>query len=378
MLSGVPVNASMHAGSRARVFVVLLAFAFAQAHTLGTVFTDAEIAACDKIRIPKIVSTPSRVIVFGQCRNYGAALNATGHGALGDDFSTNQIVSKTSQDGGKTWGGFKKWPSKGVSNPTPIYDHQRSAVILLYQQYPEVDPSFNITTFVQVSKDDGASFESPVDITQQISACSPHAPEHMVQFSAGSRVQTSSGRLLVTAHNDKGMGCVLSSDNGGASWAAVALPKTKEISVVEVNPGNLLMNGRRVQPMPPNVAPDHRINYRSKDDGMSWGAAEDSGLVSHECEGAMLSRPRAGHTKNTIFYSGVSSDDRKGLALQCSQDGGHTWPHSTQKFSGVAGYSDMAMLPDGKNFMVVFEVSGGKGGARSDVAGGQFCSSSNK
>ena len=166
MLSGVPVNASMHAGSRARVFVVLLAFAFAQAHTLGTVFTDAEIAACDKIRIPKIVSTPSRVIVFGQCRNYGAALNATGHGALGDDFSTNQIVSKTSQDGGKTWGGFKKWPSKGVSNPTPIYDHQRSAVILLYQQYPEVDPSFNITTFVQVSKDDGASFESPVDITQ--------------------------------------------------------------------------------------------------------------------------------------------------------------------------------------------------------------------
>eukprot|EP00936_MAST-01D_sp_MAST-1D-sp1_P002656 g2656.t1 len=365
----------MHAKHRARVFIVLLAFAYSQAHTPGVVFTDAEIAACDKIRIPKIVSTPSRVIVFGQCRNYGAASRAPDHEAFGDDFSTNQIVSKTSTDGGISWVDFKKWSSKGISNPTPIYDHQRSSVLLLYQKYPEADPSFNITTFVQMSKDDGASFGHPVDITHQISACSPHAPKHMVQLSAGSRVQTSSGRLLFTAHNDEGMGCVLSSDDGGASWAAVALQKTKEISVVEVNPGNLLMNGRRVQPMPPNVNPDHRINYRSKDDGLSWGAAEDSGLVSHECEGALLAKPRVGHTKNAIFYSGVSSDDRKGLVLQCSLDGGHTWPHSTQKYADTAGYSDMAMLPDGKNFIVVFEVSGGKGGARSDVAGGKFCGS---
>ena len=152
--------------------------ACAQAGALQAVFTDAEVAGCDKIRIPKIVSTPSQLILWGQCRNYGASATTARRdtnaslAALGDDFSTNQIVSKTSRDGGKSWGNFRKWGSRGLSNPTPVYDRLRSAVVLLYQRYPTSDPSFNITTYVQVSKDDGESFGPAVDITSQLRACS--------------------------------------------------------------------------------------------------------------------------------------------------------------------------------------------------------------
>lgn len=336
------------------------------------VFTDDEVEGCGKIRIPKIVSTPSQVIVWGQCRNYGSSIYeeklATKDDFVGDDFSTNQIVSKISTDNGTTWSEFTKNKNIGFSNPTPIYDDERKQVVLLYQYYPDEDPSYKVETFAQISKDDGKTFGDPINITDQVIACSPKAPNHMMQFSAGSRAQTSSGRLIVTGHNDKGMGCIFYSDDGGSTWSANYMnQKTKEISAAEVNPGNLLLNGRD-----PEGRLGERNNYRSKDDGDTWGDPEVSELETHSCEGAILARPLEGSTKSTIFYSGVDDNDRNGLTLRCSLDGGHSWPYSSNKYSGKAGYSDMALLPDG-DIIAVFEAQGGHAGAKSTHTDGSFC-----
>ena len=97
----------------------------------------------------------------------------------------------------------------------------------------------------KVSKDDGISWGNPVDITHFIDRGCNQGPGGQVCGAAGSRVATSSGRLVFAGHSSEGV-CVWYSDDGGATYQVNkgGMIVGNEISIADLGGGNLYMNGR--------------------------------------------------------------------------------------------------------------------------------------
>lgn len=394
------------------LLIVLLALFFttaAASSPLSSIFTPSEIAGCGKIRIPELVLTPSRILAFGQCRDFKPQPQQ--HRGFGDNMLHAKVVSKASSDGGITWENYTiHSPRTGFSHGAPIYDAVMKQVILQYQYHPQALPEDNSSTFQKISEDDGLSWGAPRDITDQLNGCNPFRPVQMQVESAGSKIQTSSGRLLFTGHSYHNDSCVWYSDDHGQTYQSAARFVGNEVSMAEVSPGRLVMNGRGTQfPWHP-----HRAHYESMDDGSTWSVGTKSELVGINCEGALIAvkpaaatvkcmnstddwkchsqcepcfhqpcgcpdgcravnacgccepvaKPLSDNSMATLYFSEPVGEGRTSLVLRCSHDGGKTWP-GTRAVNGnnKAAYSALLELPEAvdsgaakKKILVVWEL----------------------
>ena len=320
------------------------------------VFSDAELAKCGgKIRIPQLVWTPSRLLLIAQCRCWGWPVAKTGgcdhpstvdtaSPSLNDNMLYSRVISKASIDG-HNWENFTVLSPTSHSHGMPIYDRITQAVILQYQYHPNESPELNSTLFQRISRDDGLTWEDARNITAEIKGCNPSIDEMQV-ISAGSKIQTKSGRLMFSGHTNgrhQGMACIWYSDDHGKTYSTWGPFKGDEASFAELHPaGHLLLNGRGLNfPWSPN-----RTDYFSDDGGTTWTSGGASTLLDNNlfgCEGALAAVPTT-HGMPTLYFSEPVGSNRTNLVLRCSHDGGKTWPSALPvNGNGPAAYS--ALLP---------------------------------
>merc|ERR1711871_656533 len=88
------------------------------------------------------------------------------------------------------------------ANGAAIYDSQRKRLVVQYNFIPggSTAPVVNTSTFQIFSSDDGETWTEPQDITDMLAACNPNIGNMQVQ-TAGSKIQTPSGRLVWAGHD---------------------------------------------------------------------------------------------------------------------------------------------------------------------------------
>lgn len=134
------------------------------------------------------------------------------------------------------------------------------------------------------------------------------------------------------------------SDDGGARWqiGAVMPPDTNESTVAELSDGTLYINCRN---QGGGVRPGEarRVVGWSRDGGLTFESThKDPVLVDPICQGSIIT------LGERLVFINPAGGGRRELTLRVSEDGGHTWPHSTVVWAGPAAYSDLCVLPDGR------------------------------
>jgi len=200
-----------------------------------------------------------------------------------------------------------------------------------------------------VSEDDAVTWSAPRDISHFFEPAQK-SQHDMMDITAGNKVQTTTGRLLWLAHDHSYNVVSWFSDDGGDTYN-VSRNKVRgnEVSVAVQDPktGELIMDGRGQSfSWFPN-----RAVYYSKDDGTTWSDPQESPLLDPPdggCQRALISHG------GVLYTSEPQRQVRHQMVLQCSQDGGksYPWRKVVTSFLARGGYSDLKILEDGKLLMV--------------------------
>ena len=338
-----------------RILMLLLVSAARAKDTITAVFTDEEIAQCGDIRIPQMTVTPKGVLLLAQCRG-------SFDGIVGDDQTRAKVVSKFSADYGKTWSAMSViTPKVGHSHGQVVYDRIRDRVLMHYQYHPSTDPSFNSSMFQRYSEDCcGTTWGPTVDITKTVNPrCNPNAPSDMQVGSAGSKIQTASGRIIFLGHSHGKEGstaCRWFTDDGGETYQSSAPYTGNEASIAEVFNSTVYMDAR-------GLAFDwigNRTSFWSTNDGTDFSSPIPSTVqedAKFGCSAGLVSTSDG----KILFLSEPLGPGRIGLTIHCSLDGGHTWPYSRTVggLKTTAAYSALRMVPDaggsGEKILVIWE-----------------------
>ncbi len=319
-----------------------------------------------------------------------ASMVSTKNGALiafcsarkgkGGDWDPINIVMRRSIDSGITWEKMKILVQKDslpCDNATPIVDYVTGEVHLLYQ----VDYA---KCYYIKSEDEGKSWSEPVDITSAIDEFKKVYPWVVQAPGPGHGIQLTNGRLVVPFWLSNGGGkdfgpkhrghrpslvASVFSDNHGKTWKAgeIAVPDNdttvipNETSCIQLADGRVLFNSR-----------NESINYRrlftfSRDGATNWSTPVFADAFFEPiCFGSMCRFSLQPYqSKNRILFCNPDSRQdpwvaekastsrsarnrhRTNLTIRMSYDEGLTWPVSKVIDPGIAGYSDLAVTPDG-------------------------------
>lgn len=298
----------------------------------------------------------------------------------GGDWDPIDIVMRRSTDSGKSWEPLKllvHQDSVPCDNAMPIVDYVTGEVHLLYQ----IDYS---RCYYMKSTDDGLSWSEPADITATIDAFRDIYPWVVQAPGPGHGIQLRNGRLVVPFWLSDGGGrefgpnhrghrpsIVVSvySDDHGKTWKAgdVAVPDNditvipNETSCIELADGRVLFNSR-------NESMNYRRLFTFSDDGATnWSTPVFADAFFEPiCFGSMCRFTMEPlQSRNRILFCNPDSRHdpwiaskpstprsarnrhRTNLTLRMSYDEGATWPVSKVIDPGIAGYSDIAVTPDG-------------------------------
>ena len=274
------------------------------------------------------------------------------------------------------------------NNPLLIADREPGWVHFLYcVEYARC--------FYRSSRDDGLSWSEPREITAALQAFQPHYPWQVCAVGPGHGIQLSSGRLLAPVWLSPGTGghahrpsaaASIYSDDGGLSWQAGEIiladgpvfANPSETALVELSDGQVMANLRT------ESAFQRRVTAFSPDGARAWSAPRiEQDLFEPVCF-AGLARFGAGrllfsnpdslstvspgcntHTEGPrppwgYAERGTPKGRRENLTVRLSEDDGRTWPAARVVDTGLAGYSDLAIGPDGTAYC--FYEGGGLGG----------------
>ncbi len=252
--------------------------------------------------------------------------------------------------------------TKGITgaymDPTPILDSSTGRVFLFTTFWPVDDHSGAGNRAILITSDDnGQTWSTPADVTASL------MPDgrYIYGFGPGAGLQMVGekykGRLILparisdmerkTAHD-----VAIFSDNHGETWTVGENGDTdNEFQIAESPNGVLVYNAR--------VSGARMVAY-SKDGGMTWSKAmKESALpgVSKGCQASVL-----GENAN-LYFSGIKGipetpqyDERAGLTLYKSCNGGRTWNDGLLLCDKASGYSCMALLPD-ERMAIIFETA---------------------
>lgn len=319
-------------------------------------------------RVPGILCTPQGVIL--------ASVEARrGHGG---DWDGNDVLLRRSLDGGLTWQAPQRvancddYGPGPISNFVMISDHHRGIVHALYcHNYARV--------FYLRSRDDGATFSKPQEITHSLETLRQRYPWRVIATGPGHGIQLHNGRLLVPVWMSDGSGTefgagklghrpsdvtVIYSDDGGESWqcgdTVVAhsqqVKNPSETVAVQLSDKRVLLNIR-------SESPQHRRLIATSPGGVHHWQLEgwDEALLEPVCMGSILrlsQRSEAGipyiifanpdNLENELTPPGRTlAHDRKQLTVKLSQDDAQTWTSARVLEQGPSGYSDLAQTADG-------------------------------
>ena len=329
-------------------------------------------------RIPGIaVTKEGTVLVTGEARP-----------GRGGDYDYNDVLMRRSTDGGKTFAPFVKlvdhtdYGDGPVSNFVMIPDRETGRVHAVFcHDYARM--------FYTFSDDDGVTFSAPVEITATVEQFLDEYAWRVCATGPGHGLQLRNGRLIIpvwlsdSSANDFGPkhrghrpSDVVSiySDDHGATWQrgefvartgdevdGVAVRYPSETVAVELADGSVLFNLRS------ESMNNRRLIATSPDGATDWQYRGFDPVVNEPvCMGSLIrhSWPADVEPGRILFANPDTLDkemrrvidpelkkqphcDRKNLTVRLSEDDCATWSHSRVLEPGPAGYSDLAVLPDG-------------------------------
>lgn len=315
-------------------------------------------------RIPSLATAADgSLIAVAEGRKYNAA---------DPGFENNDIdlVGKRSSDGGKTWSKLQVIDDPGerwsACNPTMVVDRVTGRVWLCYcrtrpgrssaTSRPGTDDA---QAWVRSSKDGGASWSRPTDITKVARDVDNWAGGF---FGPGSGIQDKKGRLIVpmskTTRGNAWDAYVIYSDDHGHSWQRGQLlpdgDRGNENQLVELADGRILMDVRQ------NKGP-HRWLAISRDRGQSWSNPQPGQTVTPVCCAIRrYALKSAGADRNRILWSGPKDPtSRANLVVRVSYDEGQSFTNERliSALDERAAYSDLTILQD-KSVGVLWERGG--------------------
>ncbi|TXJ56400.1 sialidase family protein [Brachyspira aalborgi] len=328
----------------------------------------------DHYRIPTLIQlTNGDLLAFADKRI----------GGIGDvPKSPIETVYKKSTNNGKTWSQEKRISpqstSKSLSYGDGAYcvDRKTGNIICLVigdQGFLSSTPNNPIRTRLIIGRNNGSTWDAPIDITDQIYGVNCKDPVrktwHGVFAASGNGVQLRNGRMLFVLNVRESAqpfarNYVMYSDDGGDTWkVSKNAPRSSsggdEAKIVELNDGSLIMAIR------PKDIYQRRL-AKSTDNGETWGPAEHrKDLPSSASNGDIIyyTSTLNGFDKNRIITMFDSRPWKVGggsppgdPVLYWSYDEGKTWK-GKQMHSGNAGYSSLAILKDG-SIGILAEIGG--------------------
>jgi sialidase-1 len=299
-------------------------------------------------RIPAlIVSRKGTLLAFCEGRKNSAS-----------DTGNIDLLLKRSFDNGATWAPVQTVADFGddtIGNPAPVVERRSGDIILLLTSNPGPAAEKDIiarkpvgarTVWITRSRDDGATWSKPVEITSSVKR-----PDWTWYATGpGNGIQLRSGRLVIACdHNDGGgkrYSHVIYSDDGGINWkiGGIAEEKTNESAVVETRDGGLLLNMRSYH------GKNRRAVERSRDGGMTWSALTlDDTLIEPVCQASLIAAVRPGKKPDgRLLFSNPAATTRTRMTVRLSPDDGKTWTAERVLHEGPAAYSSLAILREGR------------------------------
>ena len=309
-------------------------------------------------------------------------------GGIGDvNAAPIETVYKKSKDNGKTWSQeVRISPStsdrfRSYGDGAYCVDRKTGNIICLVvgdQGFLHSTPNNPIRTRLIIGRNNGSTWDDPIDITDQIYGANCKDPDRKTWYgvftTSGNGVQLRNGRIMFVLNVRKSdkvsplYNHVLYTDDGGATWkvskGAPDISKNpsrggSEAKIVELNDGTLLMAIR-----PEGIY--QRFLAKSTDNGETWGVAEPrSDLPSSSSNGDIIyyTSKLNGWDKDRIItmfdsrpWSGAGGGNPGNPKLYWSYDEGKTWK-GFLIHSGNAGYSSLAILKDG-SIGILAEIGG--------------------
>ncbi len=307
-------------------------------------------------------------------------------GGIGDvNAAPIETVYKKSKDNGKTWSQeVRISPStsdrfRSYGDGAYCVDRKTGNIICLVvgdEGFLSSKPNKPIKTRLIIGRNNGSTWDDPIDITDQIYGANCKDPDRKnwygVFTTSGNGVQLRNGRIMFVLNVRKSdkvsplYNHVLYTDDGGATWkvskGAPDISKNpsrggSEAKIVELNDGTLLMAIR-----PEGIY--QRFLAKSTDNGETWGVAEPrSDLPSSSSNGDIIyyTSKLNGWDKDRIITMFDSVPYTQATPpgspkLYWSYDEGKSWK-GFLILSGNAGYSSLAILKDG-SIGILAEIGG--------------------
>jgi sialidase-1 len=296
------------------------------------------------------------------------------------DWGTSDVLLRRSTDAGKTWsaplvlaqvpGPHQKNPvalAQKLGQPTEVTYH--NPVLIVESKTNVVHGLFCLEyqrCFYIRSTDDGHTFSAPVEITRTFAQFQPDYAWKVLATGPGHGIALGTGRLVVPVWLSTGTGghahrpsivASIYSDDHGQTWERGAIVATNtdpivnpnETAAAEFADGRVLFNIR-------TESKEHRrVVSISPNGATEWSKPTFAAdLLEPICQASLL---RVG---DALLYCGCDNLDmakgkaepgkgrsRVRLTVKVSRDLGQTWPTQRVIDPGPAGYSDLAVAPDG-------------------------------
>ena len=255
------------------------------------------------------------------------------------------IVIRRSTDNGKTWLPIERiidYPlGQSASDPSLIVDKETQTIFLFFN-FMDLGKEKDVYYLRYIkSSDNGKTWSTPVDITEQISL--PATRKDFQFITSGRGIQTKKGTMLHTLVNlEKGV-FIFGSKDHGQTWFVNENPLTPgdESKIVELDNGDWMVNSRV------NKA-GYRYIHTSKNQGKTWQTRLDSALVDPSCNASLLVYPLKKGKHDLLLFSNLTSQkERQNLTIKISQDKGKTWSKPKTIYKGAAAYSSLTILQNG-------------------------------
>lgn len=304
-------------------------------------------AGSSNYRIPAIITAADGSLVTVTDKRWNHS---------GDLAAKIDPVVRRSTDNGKTWSeplviaNFGR--PNGAGDAALVMDKTNGDLLCIlsaekgFFQSTNADPA---KVLIVRSTDNGITWRTPIDVTNQIYGPNPHWKGLFV--ASGRAHQLRDGKIVAAIAvredingKDHINNYMISSTDHGVTWTASATRVEldgDESKIIELNNGDLLMSIRN--------RGLRRFNT-SSDKGLTWKTAySQSDLPDPNCDGDIIRYTSTldGYDKNRILHSIPFSADRTNVSVLMSTDEGATWPIRKTIFPGASAYSSLTVLADG-------------------------------